>query len=277
MGLYDIMANGEQVKCFYLIAFLKDEYTTEKNNGFGNTIHIGGYLRNFIIGSKLPIKTKYYKYPENFCIFDYRCFDNNIHIVRNGIYNKYVHASKFSESDLQNYWIDYYGNSINIQNIEDIQLITNDFKKYRILRNEIIQKYDISKLLNIARKMKDDQEEFGKIIGEFNEIINKCDALLKKRDKELSEINIMDKWYRNEYVKEKQFGEFWKAFDNREKRVSESSLLEYNYEQEYVDCKDAFKNFIKSNSGIIDKYIKWQKLSHKDIDKLMEVIKKVEN
>ena len=58
MGLYDYL-NGEQVKIFYSPVFWSE------NEG-ENVYYSGGGLRGYINGDKLPLKTLYYKYPDDF-------------------------------------------------------------------------------------------------------------------------------------------------------------------------------------------------------------------
>ena len=80
MGMYDYL-NGEQVKIFYTPVF--GVYA-------GKSIlwHSGGSLRKFNINDELPLKTIYYKYPDDMIVYAYgysKDVSEDVWVIKNGI------------------------------------------------------------------------------------------------------------------------------------------------------------------------------------------------
>lgn len=101
MGLYDYLED-KCVKCFYEISFYKTGYEID-NNKSGIT-YVGGNFKTFKIGDKLPLKTNYYFYPQNFYIYDYTTGEAIIHIVENEIYKGYTSVENIN-LDFENAYI----------------------------------------------------------------------------------------------------------------------------------------------------------------------------
>lgn len=273
MSLYDTMANGEHVKCFYSIAFWNGDYFAFENNGFGNTTHIGGELRGFNIGEKLPITTRFYKYPKDFCIFDFRSFDSAVHVIRDGIYDKFISPDKIQRTDILPYWIDNYGRQINITSENDFKKIERDFKKHTEKILEVLREYDLIGLLNKAAEVEENSSEYEDIMAKYN-------LFSEKKQEKLLSITIMDKWYADEiasFAKEKQFGEFIVAYERQKSERADSSPTQYDYEKAYLDCVSAFKNFLEKNNGIVDRYLSWQELPKDEVAEIKTLVEFIRN
>lgn len=127
MGLYDYL-NGEQVKCFYRVVYDKEDGVTSFHKS-------GGYLRGYITGDDLPLKTFHYKYPANFLILDY---EGILHTIKDGkLHNtQFVHDIKYIDSELLNHVYGYNGEELNIANIDDLKIFPSKFeeRQYEIVR-----------------------------------------------------------------------------------------------------------------------------------------------
>ena len=125
MGLYNYLGNN-QVKCFTIPNMIIN------SNGNLEIYGLEGKFIEYKRGSKVPYKTLYYNYGENFLIFDYRgvIYDEIplIHIIKNGKYSKTVEYQKLNEEDFINKVIDKFGNSINIKEYSDISTFIEDYK-----------------------------------------------------------------------------------------------------------------------------------------------------
>lgn len=267
MSLYDHMHDHEQTKCFYHPVFYNDGLDPE-----GATTHVGGEMRYFKRGSNLPIKTRYYNYPENFCIFDYRKYGNEpsnaIHVVQQGVYINCLHANSLRPKHIMPYWVDYYGHPINITCVKDVLAIIADFEEFMRECKEIYQKYGSNVLLNEAIALKN-TPGFQAAYDKYQEV-----SLLERA--ELSQVKTLDKWRVEEsFINEKQLGEFWETFEYEESEKDKPPLPHCNYLINYQLCKAAFKKFLEENPGILDSYITWQNLGSDSLNQLHSVVARV--
>ena len=92
MSLYDYL-NGEQIKFFSVPIIGIDDGPMSK----GNLLYFGGgQFRSFEKGKKVPYKTLFYNFGENFNIVDLEPYENDecmINLIRNGINTGFVFIS----------------------------------------------------------------------------------------------------------------------------------------------------------------------------------------
>lgn len=156
MGMFDYLG-GEQIKIFYLPVFSKKDIMTDKPN----TWHSGGRLREFNKESELPLKTWYYKYPQNFIAYDFYYDEGDIWIIKNGKFESYKHINELTENDLGEAVYAYYGAELNINNIDD-------FKTIKIERNEFEDSDNKQDWDTFYSKWyKEDKHELEKQLGEY--------------------------------------------------------------------------------------------------------------
>ncbi len=262
MGMYDYLG-GEQVKIFYVPIFVEKDCIDQKPT----TYHSGGSLRSFKKGEELPLKTLYYKYPQNFIIYDPRWSLNdvkkahleheisaNLWVIKNGTlqnlkWSKYVNVNDLGESVY-----DYYGRELNINKI-------TDFEQMKI---EMEQTYADCKKLELELFPKGVAQTIKENIKEYEE---KEPKLIEIREATLGVFN--KKWYKEDkYKLEKQFGEYLECLFFLTQRRNDEVLktpegqIIYDAQQDYLDCKNAFKELIKSNEGISEKYINWLEIEN---------------
>lgn len=147
MGMYDYLGD-EQVKCFYVPIVYIDTYSGEKEK-FGISAS-GGCLRGYRRGSRVPTKTRYYNYGNDFMVFDFRGFfgedEKLVHIIKQGRYKRSVHFKHIPTRYEIGLVVDNYGNPLNIHNREDFEKICLDSKKYHQMYTDLTK--ESSKLMN---------------------------------------------------------------------------------------------------------------------------------
>lgn len=234
MGMYDT-CSGKQIKCFYVPIFHADK------NGNSGTYHSGGLLRNFEIGDKLPVKTLYYKYPNDFIIFDYEYY-NDIWVVKNGCLYEYI-------NDIPSYIgdgvYDYVGEQLNIYEVCDFEIMKGDYLRTKKIYEQGEKKIFPNGVFNTFLNNK----------GEYNKNRYKLDKL-----NEQTWDLFYDKWYKEDMFElEKQFGEYLDCYLELRKRKDEDyglkSCDQMNY---YLECKKSFRQFILKNNCVnVNKYLEW--------------------
>jgi len=118
MGMFDYL-DGEQVKIFYTPIF---------NEGYG-MCHSGGLLRKFNINDELPLKTIYYKYPNNMIIYAYGHW-NDVWIIKDKKLKEHYYDLKYIETiSLSVPVYNYMGNEMNIKTVEDFVLCNDDYEE----------------------------------------------------------------------------------------------------------------------------------------------------
>lgn len=237
MGMQDYL-DGEHVKIFYHPMF------DEKHLETGNLItwHVGGASRNFGYKDDLPIQTLCYKYPLNFCIYDYRGFPNVI-VIKNGkLYDieKYYYLKK---SDIGDAVYNIYGEELNIKSLDQFKDI-----KYEFNNKSKLFKEKQSKLLpkGFFETLRNNKNLFEKKLSELADI--------KKNTYDI----FQEKWIiKDEYQLEKQLGEFLEVYlELKRKKYDEINLFD-NPMLRYLNCKKAIQQYICKNEGILNKYLEW--------------------
>jgi hypothetical protein len=237
MGMYDYLG-GEQIKVFYSPIFEEEDIITGKPT----TWHSGGGLRSFGENDELPLQTLYYKYPLNFCIFDYRGF-TDVFIIKDGKFKEIKKYYNLKKSDLGDAIYSYYGQEINVKTLKDFKEIKDDFVRtlevYEKGRNELFPD-------GFFNTLKENRELFDSKEGELNSLRERTHGEFSK------------KWICNdEYRLEKQFGEFIECYIFL-KSCKDGDIYSWsNPMLRYLDCKKAVKDFISNNDGIVEKYHKW--------------------
>ncbi|MDF2880171.1 MAG: hypothetical protein K0R54_728 [Clostridiaceae bacterium] len=242
MGMYDYLG-GEQVKIFYSPIFDKDFF------GEIVTVHSGGSLLSFGTNDRLPLKTLYYKYPENFCVFDYRG-NKDVFIIKDGKFKEIKKYYKLKKADIGDSVVNYYGTEISINNLGDFKRISNDFnntfKKYENGKKELLPK-------GFNETLKNYREEFKSKESELNELTEKTFGVFNK------------KWVADDkYMNEKDFGELLLCYIKFEV-ASEDSDKHYSKE-DHMACKKALLDFMSEHKNIEYSYVKWL-----DDDKLISL------
>ena len=177
MGLYDILKDGEQVKCFFLPVF----GTTQDTHW-----SVGGGLRHYNIGDTVPYKTLYYNYGEDFMCFDFwwtRWRENEeevlVHIFKNGVYQ-----GSFDYRDLmirgffteKTIVIDKGGSVVNIKSFADFAELINDVKDTANKENELREQFKAQGKLVVFPTVADYKEK-GFDFAEYWQNENEIDAL----------------------------------------------------------------------------------------------------
>lgn len=251
MGMYDCI-NGIQIKCFGIPCY----YGKNENEKYPVN-EMGGLLRNYNIGSKVPIKTFWYKYNKNLIILDIYDTEYSIicHIIENGIIKNTLFNNEIKNiKNIEKYQIiDYYGKNLNIKNISDIY---NYKKNMKIYRNKI---YDSSK-------------ETKTIINQIKN--NKNDNNHKHYLKQLQEIENKQKIQRKNLYKE-----LLKKYEDNNDENKEEYIFGMLYEclrknKNKEEIKDYTKEFIENNENIIEKYCLWMNFKKERIEKSIEILLK---
>lgn len=224
MGMYDYI-NGEQVKCFYRPIFSENE----------GLWHSGGLLRSYADGDELPLTTMYYKYPNNFMIFDYMDYNDEcfIHIIKEGkVYKtctlKDMKNEYFKDNKLV---VTYYGSAIlNLKSVEDMVEYIKDTKEHNLKIKEIRKDSRLAhdefmksfRVLEKLKKIKNSKEIFELIASKH---FNSLKDLFKTKDIELND----------EFIKEVKTDELLKDEDFMNKLYE---LLECEMKKEFYELAD---------------------------------------
>lgn len=111
ISLYDYLGD-DQVQLFY-----SPIICTEK------IVYLGGNFLKFNKGDKLPLKTLYYQYPDNFIVYHNRTSEKIISIIKNGVFLKTKYLKEISTTDLTELIVDIKGTPLNIKKISDFEII----------------------------------------------------------------------------------------------------------------------------------------------------------
>ena len=153
MGMYDYL-EGEQVKLFDFPCNPLKRNSNKLNDVFYQEHFIEGNFRRYKKGNKVPYRTLFYNYGENFIVFDYRYFSFEkeeplIHVVENGIYVNSFRYSKIPDDLKIDLVVDKFGHPVNIVKKEDFKDIIDEFLFYDEKYFELINKYE--KELNVFK------------------------------------------------------------------------------------------------------------------------------
>ncbi len=111
ISLYDYLGD-EQVQLFYSPIICK-----------GKIAYLGGNFLKFNKGDKLPLKTLYYQYPDNFIVYHNRTSEKIISIIKNGVFLKTKYLKEISTTDLTELIVDTKGTPLNINKVSDFEII----------------------------------------------------------------------------------------------------------------------------------------------------------
>ncbi len=302
MGMYDNIEEY-QVKCFDWPYFYEDSIM-----GKGISFS-GGELRGFGKGCDVPYKTGWYDYSPNFGIYVYYYFsresadeDVGFIVIKNGKVKKIIRdITKIKETDLKglNRIIDRYGTPLNIQKPEDFLNLKEDLLTYSELynrvnkkSNEILKEWTHYVHMQSGTSPIDDGltiEEINKKIEEFPTLLDKEKENIEKDLKRLSETYIYPwkgKVKIDEYTKVlEQFGAALHCRESIKGKIS-TPLKKNASDWEKESREKEFRNFygvsslleeiLDKNKDIIKDFAKWQDLSEREIKKIENTMKEIE-
>jgi hypothetical protein len=256
MGMYDYLG-GEQIKIFYHPIFSSKDIMTGKPSIW----HSGGILADFDENSELPLMTGYYKYPQNFIVFDYNWDYEDIWIIKNGKFVNFKKYTELTKEDLGDAVFNYYGSELNISSLQDF--------------------YNIKKESKEAKELYDNKEEEIFPEGIYDTIRNKpeyYDSVKSEWDKvsENTYGKFNTKWYKvDQYESEKQLGEFLECYFYMNVLKDGEVYDWHNPMEEYLACKTATIDFIKNNDEIVDKYISWLESTPEEEKYIRKIIQEI--
>lgn len=150
MNLTDFI-NGEPVRCFYTPLY-------DSENGVKYTQqYMHGENRIFDNGDYVPCKTLYYDYKNNFMIIDYDFSKTSplIHIIRDSKIFKSIFLENLIDSDFVDIEkvIDYKGNELKINNLNDLSIFLDDLLElYSLIEFKESNKYKyIDKMISVKK------------------------------------------------------------------------------------------------------------------------------
>ena len=270
--MYDYLC-GEQVKVFYSPIF--DLSGVLDNEPV--IYHSGGSLRGYGIGDELPIQTSYYKYPEDFIIFDYR-FDReslkdtaseyniqaNVFVVKKGKLKSVKWDEKLVKSDLGLAVVDNYGRFLNISTLEDFKLIKNDFR-------------EAMKSLEEREKKLFPNGLFKTMTDNFEEYESKRDELIQIREETIGAFN--EKWIDiRRFEIERSIGEWLDCIQYFGISINNSPDPEREVKDidSLTACIKKIKEIIEENPDAISRYVKWQDKKDLTVELVTSTIKLAE-
>lgn len=274
MGLYDYL-NGDQVKCFYIPNMYVDVdplfRTKEKILDIWN---IGGNLKGYKNGNRVPYKSLYYYYGKNFIIFNCDHFEGTesiIHIIENGKLLASYDIDEIPNIDISKFNVfDKYGEQLNIKTVEDFLLYQNE---------------KVSSYKEYIERTKDSSKEFAEIMKKYHTEKEDCKKNFQEIEKRLKEIEkisnkaardcftpVTNKWVTKISEEDKRASVFgcllYVLIENFKTEEQKKEIIEY-YKKE---CE---KHSL-SIDGEIKNYIKWMKQNNNKAitnKKIYELIK----
>lgn len=211
MGLYDYI-NGEQVKCFYIPVFSEH----------GGVWHSGGRMISFTDGDEVPVKTMYYKYPDNFMIFDHNSYfgDCYVHIIKDKKVFKTCTVTDMKDEYFvgNELVVSYYGAKIfNIKSVQDMKDYINASLEFNKLRTNLDK--DTTKamdnfmrcfrLTQAIENVKDKKDALNLITKDNFEVVKLLDM---NTFKDISTFNQLQDMKENLMLNEDYINEFFKEF-----------------------------------------------------------------
>jgi hypothetical protein len=222
--------------------------------GKPNTWHSGGQLNQYGMGCVLPLKTIYYKYPDNFMIFDPAGFlneedssYNNVWVIKEGKLVGLKSCWDATITDFGDAVYDTYGRLLNIKKIFD-------FRNMRI-EDKVLH----TVLENLDKKSFENEQD-------------RYDA----HDKAWEEFE--QKWYPiHPNHDEMALGELIECAKLLYERKDSEPLImngkvQFDPKNEYLSCIGVIKNTVSKSPDIIKKYMDWLDLSidRTEIEKILK-------
>lgn len=178
MGMYDYI-NGEQVKCFGVACYYGDR---------DGVSPMGGILKSFNTGNKVPYKTKWYNFTKNFVVVDNHPFEEEdymiFHVIKDG---KVFGTFKFNDitNDILkdfDVFVDYWGERLTIRTKEDAEMYKEDLAFWQKERLVISSKSHaiFQESMELWRSLRD----IDKDSEEYIEKKKRVDELLEEKEKQ---------------------------------------------------------------------------------------------
>ena len=253
MGMYDMLGDGEnQIKAFDVALF----YDIDATPVLG---YMGGLLRNFGIGDKVPWRGLSYKYAPDMLILENYYFaeeendyeEIKIHAIHDG---RYVHTyepwNDISEQEIKDTpcIITSMGQRLALHSKDEIRQFFDDTKKMQALRIKTIKKYNpLENELTAKLKKAQSDAERKPVLAELNKILSERYEILHAQTDEFAK-----KYYMMTEEQESLLETLGGYIEALSKQKAET----------YPKCLDVFKDFLKKNSlqmdeDLYEKYIIW--------------------
>lgn len=254
MGMYDTI-NGEQVKCFPWASLYEDSVD-----------YHGGDLKYYGTGDEVPYKQPHYNYGRNFVILDlnrfpesdYCCYDYVLHVIVDGKV-KDTYKDNIGKINWRNNKtvVSYTGELLNIKNSKDLSEYIKDQREYwsktDALKNRLHELFAASMKWCCGIALLDnDSEEKKTRINKVKEIHALIDA---ERERIQPEYEILSKQYSKWFILESELKDVINLGDYISAYVW---AKDSNRENEQKKCFDKIKELLNQDSGLYDKYVKWQ-------------------
>lgn len=241
MVLHDYL-NDKPIKCFYNISFHKTIYDIDNNKS--GIYYVNDDSRFFYKGDKLPTKTNYYFYPDDFYIYDYTSDELIVHIVKDNIYMGYESIDSISIDFSNAYIINIDGLEIlDIKSKDDFYEITNHWKNCKEEHNRLTNKYFPGGLLST-------------FMGNTNTFNEAKPLFDKELEIVLDEFKII--WVKeDEFYTEKRYGVLVEAVKNSYWDIkSDSDLSNKEKISSLSLAYEELDTFVKANTDAKERYLK---------------------
>jgi len=279
MGMYDYL-NDEQIKFFYIpIIAMPNTFSAH------SCIHYsGGQLKSFRRKKRVPYKTLWHNYGENFNIIDL-CPEGYeypiIHLIRCGRNCGITNFDKITDEMLlcQNY--DDRGNKLNISSKYDLI-------KYRKAKNDYSDAF-MKSSHNASREFLSFWRDHAKEIDSNTSLQEQWNILKEKSEQESTENNLLIKPYKDEiakFVKEDDdtneyeiFGALVYCLFNLGKKLTTTKDLQFCVVDDrlvYIVGYNQMMELLNSTDTFLDDYFNALSLDEKDIEKFKDMMKKIE-
>lgn len=178
MGMYDYI-NGEQVKCFGVACYYGDR---------DGVAPMGGYLKGYNTGNRVPYKTSWYNFTKNFVVVDIHPYEDEdyiiFHVIKDG---KVFGTWKFEDitNDILkdfSVFVDYWGQRLTIRTKEDAEMYKEDWSFWQKERLVITSKSQeiFKEAMELWRGLRDLDNDS----KEYVETQKKIDELFKQKDEQ---------------------------------------------------------------------------------------------
>ncbi|PFJ29065.1 MULTISPECIES: hypothetical protein [Bacillus cereus group] len=112
-----------EINCFYNPIFSGEGVQIIR------TWHSGGSLSTFQVGDKLPLKTLYYEYPENFCIVLNPIFNKfELALVENGTFSGFIIDALDAPEEIRSFYT-FKGFKIKAENGREIKSYIDNYRE----------------------------------------------------------------------------------------------------------------------------------------------------
>lgn len=297
MGMYDTI-NYEQVKCFDWVYYHYDEIIKNKLN------YVGGSLKYYKDGNKVPYKSLLYNYGKNFMILDVRpeydadleeaniediidgTYEEDkskikfcIHVIRDGKVKASYYADQEIKEDfsINDCVISYGGTYLNIHSLEDVFNYVKEQKEHienietiRTKSNEYFK--ESMSCFHGLGLIDHDSYEYKMRTQKIEELNKKMkEAQAEEQDALDTEQNsFFKRWgVENKYELEEELGAFlFILIDNADSKRESKRYTEEQIE----DVHNIIKKIIQKDPNIIEKFFSWNKTSKKQKNQILNLL-----